>query len=41
MTCQSWNYSHTETEIMKLKKFDDANIENPVNNARNMKDIYI
>ena len=26
---------------MKLKKFDDANIENPVNNARNMKDIYI
>ena len=27
---------HTE---MKLKKFDDTNIENPVNNARNLKDI--
>ena len=24
---------------MKLKKFDDTNIENPVNNARNLKDI--
>ena len=22
---------------MKLKKFDDTNIENPVNNARNLK----
>ena len=25
---------------MKLKKFDDTNIENPVNNARNLKDIF-
>ena len=24
---------------MKLKKFYDTNIENPVNNARNLKDI--
>ena len=24
---------------MKIKKFDDTNIENPVNNARNLKDI--
>ena len=24
---------------MKLKKFDYTNIENPVNNARNLKDI--
>ena len=24
---------------MKLKKFDDTNIENSVNNARNLKDI--
>ena len=24
---------------MKLKKFDDTNIDNPVNNARNLKDI--
>ena len=24
---------------MKLQKFDDTNIENPVNNARNLKDI--
>ena len=24
---------------MKLKKFDDTSIENPVNNARNLKDI--
>ena len=24
---------------MKLKKFDDTNIENTVNNARNLKDI--
>ena len=24
---------------MKLKKFDDTNIENPVNNVRNLKDI--
>ena len=30
---------HTETKTMKLKKFDDTNIENPVNNARNLKDI--
>ena len=30
---------HTETETMKLKKFDDTNIENPVNNARNLKNI--
>ena len=28
---------HTETETMKLKKFDDTNIENPLNNARNLK----
>ena len=28
---------HTETQTMKLKKFDDTNIENPVNNARNFK----
>ena len=27
---------HTETKTMK---FDDTNIENPVNNARNLKDI--
>ena len=26
ITCQSSNYSHTETETMKLKKFDDTNI---------------
>ena len=37
--CQSSNYLHTETEAMKIKKFDDTNIENPVNNARNQKDI--
>ena len=37
--CQSSNYLHTETETMKLKKFDDSNIENPVNIARNLKDI--
>ena len=24
---------------MKLQKFDDINIENPVNNTRNLKDI--
>ena len=36
---QSSNYLHTETEAMKIKKFDDTNIENPVNNARNLKDI--
>ena len=40
ITCQSRNYSHTETETIKWKKFDDTNIENPVNNARNMKDNY-
>ena len=38
-TCQSSNYVHIETKTMKLKKFDDTNIENPVNNARNLKDI--
>ena len=37
--CQISNYLHTETEAMKIKKFDDTNIENPVNNARNQKDI--
>ena len=37
--CQSSNDLHTETETMKSKKFDDTNIENPVNNARNLKDI--
>ena len=35
--CQLSNYSHTEIETMKLKKFDDTDIENPVNNARNLK----
>ena len=34
-------YLHTETETIKFKKFHDTNIENPANNARNMKDIYI
>ena len=28
---------HVETETMKLKKFDDTNIENHVNNTRNLK----
>ena len=37
--CQSSNYLHTETETIILKKFDDTNIENPVNNARNLKDV--
>ena len=39
ITHESSNYSHTETETIKWKKFDDTNIENPVNNARNLKDI--
>ena len=34
------NYLHIETQTMKLKKFDDTNIQNPVNNARNLKDTY-
>ena len=38
--CQASNYLHTETETLKLQKFDDINIENPVNNARNLKIIY-
>ena len=37
--CQLSNYSHTEIETMKLKKFDDTNIENTENNASNLKDI--
>ena len=37
--CQSSNYLHTETETMKLRKFDYTNIENPVNNASSLKDI--
>ena len=39
ITCQSSIYLYTETKTMRLKRFDDTNIENPVNNARNLKDI--
>ena len=28
ITYQSWNNSHTETETMKWKQFDNTNIEN-------------
>ena len=37
--CQSSNYLHIETETLKLQKFDDTNTEDPVNNARNLKNI--
>ena len=39
ITCQSWNSSHTKTKTMELKKFNNINTENPVNNNRNVPDI--